>query len=82
MIEGKNNNEIKDQNGNISKPLLAVVLFFSWLKTLIWFYVFKEFRTWNYEQIEFLEKSFNPQNNRDEKLMNTILNFNRKRLEK
>ena len=67
--------------GNKSKPLLAVVLFFSWLKTWIWFYIFKGFRMWNYEQISFLEKSYFPQNKRDEKLMNKILDFNRKRLE-
>lgn len=66
--------------GNKSKPLLAVVLFFSWLKTLIWFYIFKGFRTWNYEQIEFLEKSYFPKNKRDENLMNKILDFNRSRL--
>ena len=69
------------ENGNKSKPLLAVVLFFSWLKTLIWFYIFKGFRMWSYEQISFLEKSYFPQNKRDEKLMNKILDFNRKRLE-
>lgn len=69
------------ENGNKSKPLLAVVLFFSWLKTWIWFYIFKGFRMWNYEQISFLEKSYFPQNKRDEKLMNKILDFNRKRLE-
>ena len=68
------------ENGNKSKPLLAVVLFFSWLKTWIWFYIFKGFRMWNYEQIEFLENSFNPQNKRDERLMNKILDFNRSRL--
>lgn len=66
--------------GNKLKPLLAVVLFFSWLKTWIWFYIFKGFRMWNYEQIEFLEKSYFPQNKRDEKLMNKILDFNRSRL--
>jgi hypothetical protein len=66
--------------GNKSKPLVAVVLFFSWLKTWIWFYIFKCFRMWNYEQIEFLEKSYFPQNKRDEKLMNKILEFNRSRL--
>ena len=66
--------------GNKSKPRLAVVLFFSWLKTWIWFYIFKGFRMWTYEQISFLEKSYFPQNKRDEKLMNKILDFNRKRL--
>lgn len=66
--------------GNKSKPLLAVVLFFSWLKTWIWFYIFKGFRMLNNEQIEFLEKSYFPQNKRDEKLMNKILDFNRSRL--
>ena len=68
------------ENGNKSKPLLAVVLFFSWLKTLIWFYVFKGFRMWDYDQITFLENSFNPQNSRDKRLMDKILDFNRKRL--
>ena len=68
------------ENGNRAKPMLAVVLFFSWLKTWIWFYIFKGFRMLNYEQIEFLENSFNPQNKRDERLMNKILDFNRKRL--
>ena len=67
--------------GNKPKPLLAVVLFFSWLKTWIWFYIFKGFRMWTYEQISFLEKSYFPQNKRDEKLMNKILDFNRKRLQ-
>ena len=68
------------ENGNKSKPLLAVVLFFSWLKTWVWFYIFKRFRMLNYEQIEFLEKSYFTQNKRDEKLMNKILDFNRSRL--
>ena len=56
MIEVQNNNQIKDESGNRSKPLFAVVLFLSWLKTLIWFYVFRKFRNWNYEQISFIEK--------------------------
>lgn len=68
------------KQSNSTKPLLAVVLFFSWLKTWIWFYIFKGFRMLNYEQIEFLEKSYFPQNKRDEKLMNKILDFNRSRL--
>jgi len=63
-----------------NKIEMEVVLFFSWLKTWVWFYIFKGFRMWNYEQIEFLEKSFNPQNKRDERLMNKILDFNRNRL--
>jgi hypothetical protein len=73
------NKEIK---AIFSKNILSVVLFFSWLKTLIYFYVFKGFRMLNYEQIEFIEKSFNHQNNRDKKLMNNILDFNRKRIKK
>ena len=81
MIEEKNNVQINEQKGNSTKPLLAVILFFSWLKTWIWFYIFKGFRMLNLEQIEFLENSFNPQNKRDERLMNKILDFNRKRLE-
>lgn len=68
------------ENGNKSKPLLAVVLFFSWLKTLIWFYVFRKFRNLNYEQIQFLQNSFKPQNKRDARLEQTILDFNRSRL--
>jgi len=59
-----------------------IILFVSWLKTLIWFYIFKGFRMWNYEQITFMEKSFNPQNERDKKLMRNILEFNKKRLSK
>lgn len=74
------NVEIKDKSPHCSKHVLAVVLFFSWLKTWVWFYIFKGFRMWNYEQIEFLEKSYFPKNKRDEKLMNKILDFNRKRL--
>ena len=72
--------KIKDKSPHCSKHVLAVVLFFSWLKTWIWFYIFRGFRMWNYEQIEFLENSFNPQNKRDERLMNKILDFNRSRL--
>lgn len=73
-------NKNKNLTSNDAKLMLAVVLFFSWLKTWIWFYVFKDFRTWNCEQIEFIEKSYFPKNKRDEKLMNKILDFNRKRL--
>ena len=68
------------ENGNKSKPLLAVVLFFSWLKALIWFYIFRKFRNLNQEQIEFLQNSFKPQNKLDAKLEKTILDFNRSRL--
>lgn len=71
----------KSEKGNKSKQLLAIVLFLSWLKTWILFYILKEFRMWSYEQISFLEKSYFPQNKRDEKLMKKILDFNRKRLE-
>lgn len=80
ITEAEQLQKILKESGNKSKPLLAVVLFFSWLKTWIWFYIFKGFRMWNYEQIEFLEKYYFPQNKRDEKLMNKILDFNRSRL--
>lgn len=57
-----------------------IILFFSWLKTLIWFYILRKFRRLNSEQVGFLEKSFKPQNKRDEKLTKIILNFNKNRL--
>ena len=81
-MESTKQTENLAENGNKSKPLLAVVLFFSWLKTWVWFYIFKRFRMWDYEQITFLENSFNPQNERDKNLMNKILEFNRNRLKK
>lgn len=57
-----------------------MILFLSWLRTLIWFYVFRGFRNLNQEQIEFLEKSFTPQNKRDRHLLNKILDYNRNQL--
>ena len=62
--------------------MIHLILFVSWLRTLIWFYVFKGFRMWSFEQIEFVEKSFKPKNERDKKLMNKILEFNKERLKK
>lgn len=60
--------------------MIHLILFISWLRTLIWFYVFKGFRNWNNEQIEFIEKSFKPKNNRDKKLMDKIVRFNKNRI--
>ena len=57
-------------------------LFISWFKTVIAFYVFGRFKNLGSDQIEFLEKSFKPSCPRDEKLMKTMLDFNKNKLKK
>ncbi len=59
-----------------------IILFLSWLKTIIAFYVFGMFRNLSYDQIEFLEKAFKPTCKRDEKLMKTMIDFNKNKLQK
>ena len=57
-----------------------IILFLSWAKTLFYFYILRDFRNWNHEQITFVEKSFTAKNKRDAKLMKTVLDFNKKKL--
>ena len=73
--------ENKPKHRNCHKMLLAVVSYFSYLKTLFWFYILRKFRNLNYDHISFIEKSYQPTIIRDKKLLKTILDFNRKRLE-
>ena len=61
---------------------MKIILFFSYLRTLISFYVFRDFRNWNYQQIEFFKKSFKPTCKRDENLAKKIMEFNKKQLKK
>lgn len=55
-------------------------LFISWLQTVIAFYIFGRFKNFGYDQIEFLEKSFKPACRRDQKLMQTMIDFNKNKL--
>ena len=55
-------------------------LFISFLKTVIAFYVFGRFKNLGYDQIEFLEKSWKPTCPRDQKLIQTMIEFNKNKL--
>jgi polyhydroxyalkanoate synthesis regulator protein len=57
-----------------------IILFISYLRTVIAFYVFGRFRNMNHEQINFLEKSFKPTCKRDERLVKKMLDFNKNQL--
>lgn len=57
-----------------------IILFLSYIRTVIAFYVFGRFRNLSNEQIEFLEKQFKPTCKRDEMLMKTMLDFNKNKL--
>ncbi len=54
-----------------------LILFLSYIRTIIAFYVFGRFRNLNQEQIDFLKKSFKPTCKRDENLMKTMIDFNK-----
>lgn len=56
------------------------ILFLSYLRTVVAFYVFGRFRNLSQEQIEFLEKQFKPTCKRDERLMRAMLDFNKNKL--
>ncbi len=55
-------------------------LFIGWLRMWVAFYILGEFRNWTWGEIEFFEKSFEPQNERDRKLSKKVIDFNKKRM--
>ena len=64
----------------MKKKLHNITLFYSYIKTLIHFYILRRFRNLNEEQIEFLKGHFKPENKRDLNLMDIIIKYNNKRL--
>lgn len=59
---------------------MKIILFISYIRTVIAFYVFGRFKNLSHQQIEFLEKSFKPTCKRDENLMKTMIDFNKNQL--
>jgi hypothetical protein len=57
-----------------------IILFISYLRTVVAFYVFGRFRNYSQEQIEYLEKQFKPTCKRDERLAKKMLDFNKNKL--